>query len=82
MYIEALGCMTSWHLYGGSSTVFSKLVGDSLVEFARIKSFDGIREIARVYDDGTAEIIRTDSIPDSITFARYNNYDPIIKLKP
>lgn len=72
LYNEELECLDAWLVYGGSSTVFLRIEGDSLKEFAGVELFDGIRKVYEVDDGGKQKILKEERIGDMYT--RYKNY--------
>jgi len=77
LYNKTLHCLDAMAYYGGSSTRFLKIEGDSLREFAGVSSSGGIREVYTIDRKGQQTIIRRDSIADEDQFIRYSNFKPL-----
>ncbi len=75
LYNKELNCIDAWLVYGGYSTVFLKLQGDSLKEFASVQTFEGIT--VKTFDKNGKEkiIFHDDNIPED--FIRYKNFKPL-----
>lgn len=76
-YNKELDCIDAFLVYGGCSTVFTKIKGDSLIEFAHVEN-DLNRTVYEIDKNGKEKILRKDSItdPDKL-FMRYSNYKPL-----
>jgi len=74
-YNNKLNCIDAFLVYGGCSTVFLKLSGDSLKEFANVELFDGLT--VTTYDkNGKEKVILRDK-SNKHKDVRYNNFDPL-----
>ncbi|MBL0743697.1 hypothetical protein [Chryseolinea lacunae] len=75
LYNETLHCIDAFLVYGGSSTVFLKISGDSLREFASVDLFEGLT-VSTIDWDGTRNVIRRDTA-NKEGYVRYKNYKPL-----
>lgn len=74
-YNEELNCIDAFLVYGGCSTVFLKIKGDSLREFASVQLNDGLT--VTTYDkQGNEKIIFQDTT-NKAGYVRYKNYRPL-----
>ncbi|MGQ3014430.1 MAG: hypothetical protein ACT6QS_12045 [Flavobacteriales bacterium] len=74
-YNKKLKCLDAWSVYGGSTTSFLRIEGDSLYPFATVTLFDGLE--VKTYDTkGNARLIFSDST-EKQTMLRYRNYNPL-----
>ena len=75
LYNKELNCIDAFLIFGGCSTVFLKLDGDSLRELASVELYDGLT--VTVYDkNGKGKIIyRNKKVKDR--YIRYKNYHPL-----
>jgi hypothetical protein len=62
-------------LYGGSSTIFFNLKGDSLKPFAGIDNFEEERTVYEIDEFGKNKTIQKDPISNSELYNRYH-YQP------
>lgn len=77
LYNKKLKCLDSFMVHGGSTTVFLKLDGDVLKEFASVGS-SGYERISSIIDkNGEEKILRKDKIDDDERYVRYKNFNPI-----
>lgn len=75
LYNNELQCIDAFLVYGGCSTVFLHIKGDSLKEFASVELMDGLT--VTTYDNnGKAKIIRHDKSYEE-TFTRYKNFNTL-----
>lgn len=75
LYNKELDCIDAFLVYGGCSTVFLKISGDSLKEFASVELFDGL--YVRTYDElGKEKFIYEDTSYKG-HYERYKNYNPL-----
>jgi hypothetical protein len=75
LYNKTLNCIDAFLVYGGSSTVFLKIDGDSLKEFASVQAEDGIT--VREFDKkGNEKIIFQDTTNKS-SYIRFKTYKPL-----
>jgi hypothetical protein len=77
-YNATLDCVDAWLRYGGSSTVFLKIDGDSLREFGGIDLFEDTRTIYEVDENGIRSVLQKDEIDGLDADMRYKNYYPAI----
>lgn len=75
LYNKELNCIDSWIIYGGCSTVFLEIKGDSLREFASVNIFNGLSVVS--FDEfGNESYILED--PNYLgVYERFINYNPI-----
>lgn len=74
-YNETLNCIDAFRVYGGTQSVFAKIVGDSLREFASIELFDNRITIKTVEADGSENILRDAEY--SANYIRFSNFKPL-----
>lgn len=80
-YNEELDCVDAFLVYGGTSTVFARIVADSLKTFASVDN-DQNRTVIEIDNLGNRKIIQKDTIIDSEGVGvRYKNYKPLKKYK-
>jgi len=80
-YNKKLDCIDAFLVHGGSTTVFAKIIGDSLKEFARVNN-DNNRTVYEIDKSGKEKLIRKDTITDlSKVYVRYKNYKPLEEYK-
>lgn len=75
LYNKELNCIDAFLVYSGSSTVFLRISGDSLKEFASVEAMDGVtvREIDR---NGKEKIIFQD-MKNKAAYIRFKTYKPL-----
>ncbi len=77
LYNKKLNCIDAFLIHGGSSTIFAKIKGDSLIEFASVHS-DNNRTVYEIDKFGKEKLIRKDPIIDKKNiYTRYCNYKPL-----
>jgi hypothetical protein len=77
LYNRDLNCIDAWLVYGGCSTVFLKISGDSLKEFASVDLFNGLT--ITTYDkNNKAKIILQDTT-NKTENVRYKSFNPLIE---
>lgn len=76
LYNSELDCIDAFLVHGGSSTVFAKIEGDSLREFASIHNGNN-RTVYETDSFGNRKLIHKDTITDSDVYTRYKNYKPL-----
>ena len=64
-------------VYGGCSTVFLKLIGDSLKEFASVDQFDTLLTVREISANGIDSILVNRKILPDEEYNRYINYEPL-----
>jgi hypothetical protein len=75
-YDRTLKCITSWMFTGSTTTVFLRLQGDTLQEFASVDEADYIT--ATVIDpDGKSTVISRTKNHHPDDFIRYSNFNPV-----
>lgn len=81
-YNTELDCLDSHAIYGGSTTYFLRLQGDSLFRFAEVSLFDKEREV-NIYDDaGIQTMLLHDTLGDpEEVYTRFLHFDPKIIFK-
>lgn len=75
LYNRELDCIDAFIVYGGCSTVFLNIEGDSLKVFARVELFDGLT-VATYDKNGKEKIIMEDKTNDA-AYIRYKSYNPL-----
>ena len=76
LYNKTLNCIDAFLVYGGSSTVFLRIKGDSLVEFASVQLDNDLR-VYETDNKGVRKLIREDNAT-KMYFVRFKNYKPLI----
>lgn len=74
-YNKELDCIDAFLVYGGCSTVFLNIKGDSLKEFAEVEIFDGLT-VSTIDRNGKRKIIMTDKT-NQASYIRYKNFNPL-----
>lgn len=75
MYNKELDCIDAWLVYGGCSTVFLEISGDSLKQIASVDLFHGLS--VSTYDDhGNSKQILEDSTYSGV-HERFKNFSPL-----
>lgn len=77
LYNKELDCIDAFMVYGGCSTVFLKINGDSLNEFASVELMDGIT-VKEINKNGKDSIIFHDRKRKD-EFIRFKSYKPLKK---
>ncbi|ADQ78870.1 hypothetical protein Palpr_0714 [Paludibacter propionicigenes WB4] len=80
LYNKQLDCIDAFLIHGGTSTIFLKIIGDSLNEFASVHNSD-YRVIYKTDKAGNRTLIRKKKINDEGIWVRYKNYDPLEAYK-
>lgn len=75
LYNKELQCVDAFLVYGGSSTVFLRIKGDSLKEFASVEAFEGIT--VREFDKNGKEKIIYQDTANKASYIRYRTYKPL-----
>jgi hypothetical protein len=75
LFNKELNCIDAFLVYGGSSTVFLKISGDSLKEFASVEAMDGIT--VREFDKKGKEKIIFQDMKNQATYIRFKTYNPL-----
>lgn len=76
LYNKELNCIDAFLIHGGTSTIFLKLVGDSLNEFASVHNSD-YRVIYKTDSTGNRTLIKKKKINNRGVWVRYKNYEPL-----
>ena len=75
-YNSALDCIDAWLVYGGSSSVFLRLSGDSLIEFAKVSHDDLSRNVYLIDEKGNRKLLESTQLKEDC-YTRYCNYNPV-----
>lgn len=75
LYNKELDCIDAFLVYGGCSTVFLNIQGDSLKEFASVELFDGLT--VTTYDKKGKEKIIFKDTANKAGYIRYKNFRPL-----
>ena len=80
-YNKELNCIDAFMFHGGCTTVFARIEGDRLKDFARVENGDW-RTVYEVDKSGKDKLLRKEEIsnPDDI-YVRYCNYKPLKECK-
>ncbi len=76
LYNKELNCIDAFLIHGGSSTVFVRIKGDSLKEFASVHS-DSHRTVYEIDEFGKEKLLKKDKIALEKVYIRYINYKPL-----
>lgn len=80
-YNQELDCVDAFLVHGGSTTVFTRIEGDSLKPFASVNN-DSYRTVCEIDRSGNERVLRRDSIRDDMgVYVRYVNYKPLKRYK-
>jgi hypothetical protein len=80
LYNKELNCIDAFLFHGGTSTVFARIKGDSLKEFASVHN-DSHRTVYEVDKFGKDKLLRRDKINPEDVYIRYINYKPLKAYK-
>jgi hypothetical protein len=75
LYNKELQCIDAFLVYGGSSTVYLRVKGDSLKEFASVEAFEGLT--VREYDKNGKEKIIYQDTSNKAAYIRFKTYKPL-----
>ena len=75
LYNKELNCIDAFLVYGGCSTVFLNISGDSLKEFASVELFDGLT--VSTYDKNGKEKVILQDTTNKAGYLRYKNFRPL-----
>lgn len=76
-YNKKLKCVDAFNVYGGSTSYFLNIVGDSLKPFASVELYEGLT--IREYDKyGNETVIHSDTSVKK-SYGRYKSYQPLIE---
>lgn len=74
-YNKRLHCFDAWMVHGASTTVFLKLEGDTLKQFASVDT--GLERVVSVIGkDGTERVISRKKMRLDDVYTRYTSFDP------
>lgn len=76
LYNKELNCIDSFLIHGGTSTIFLKIIGDSLNEFASVHNND-FRIIYKTDNAGNRTLIKKKKTNGRGIWIRYKNYNPL-----
>jgi len=76
-YNPYLNCIDAWLVYGGCSTVFLRVRGDRLQEFASVEIYDGLLTVSDNDRYGKEKVIRRMKIEKG-DMTRFRSYKPLI----
>lgn len=80
LYNKEQNCIDAFLFHGGTSTVFARIKGDSLKEFASVHN-DSHRTVYEVDKFGKDKLLRRDKINPEDVYIRYINYKPLKAYK-
>lgn len=75
LYNKQLNCIDAWLFHGGTSTVFLKIDGNMLKEFASVHT-DSHRTIYVIDENGQQKLLKKEEINEDEIYQRYKNYNP------
>lgn len=78
LYNKTLNCIDAQLFYGGNATVFLKVDGDVLKEFALVEtsSTANDRNVYSIDKNGKRKLLKTDKISEDELFERYKTFNP------
>jgi hypothetical protein len=78
LYNKTLNCIDSQIFTGSSATVFLKIDGDVLKEFASVETSNTVndRHVYLIDINGKKRLLRTDKISEDDLFERYKTFNP------
>lgn len=76
-YNKELNCIDSWIVTGGVETVFIRIEGDSLKEFASVDIFDDKINITTTDKEGNIKYLIKNKTYTNNDFPRFKNYNPL-----
>lgn len=77
LYNKELNCIDAFLVYAGSSTVFLKINGDSLKEFASVEAYNGLT--VKEFDRNGKEKILFQDTTNKVNYIRFKTYKPLKK---
>jgi hypothetical protein len=80
LYNKELNCIDAFLIHGGSSTVFARIKGDSLKEFASVHN-DSHRTVYEIDKFEKEKLLRKDKINPEDIYIRFINYKPLKEYK-
>jgi len=75
LYNKKLNCIDAFLVYGGCSTVFLRIKGDSLVEFAAVEADNDLR-VYEIDNKGNRKLI-SEKKDTKLHYIRFTNYKPL-----
>jgi hypothetical protein len=72
-----LNCIDAWEVYGGCRTVFLRVRGDRLQEFAAVEIYHGLLAVSENDKHGKEKVIRRMKF-DKGDMTRFKSYKPLI----
>lgn len=75
-YNENLDCIDGFRVTGGTQSVFAKIEGDSLREFADVDLFDDMITITVTGKNGKPQILKREKFENG-NYIRFKNYNPL-----
>ncbi len=76
-YNKELNCIDSWIVTGGVETIFIRIEGDSLKEFASVDIFDNKINVTTTDKNGKVKYLVENKPYTKIDFPRFKNYNPL-----
>jgi hypothetical protein len=74
-YNKELDCVDAWAFHGATTTIFLKIAGDQLKEFASVNT--GIERIVTLTDEaGDERVVRREKMSLDDIYTRYSRFDP------
>lgn len=80
LYNKEMDCIDAFLIHGGSSTVFARIKGDSLKEFASVHN-DSHRTIYEIDEFENEKLLSKVKISPENVYVRYLNYKPLKEYK-
>ncbi|WP_339865077.1 hypothetical protein [uncultured Algoriphagus sp.] len=80
LYNKELNCIDAFLIHGGSSTIYARIKGDSLKQFASVHN-DSHRTVYEIDKFGEEKLLRKDKINPEDVYIRYINYKPLKEYK-
>ena len=75
-YNKDLNCIDGFRVTGGTQSVFAKIEGDSLREFADVDLFDDTITITVIGKNGKPQILKHEKFENG-NYMRFKNYNPL-----
>jgi hypothetical protein len=76
VYNKKRDCIDAWLFYGATSTVFLKIEGNRLREFATVST--GLERVVELIDkDGNRRVISQKKMRENEIYTRYRDFDPV-----
>lgn len=80
-YNRTLNCIDAFLVYGGTQTVFLKLHGDMLKEFASVENFENRRTVTIIGQNGKERILKEQKIHDDQLYDRFETFSPLTLIR-